>query len=310
VPSEESKILEGFYANLRSTLEECGTLPPPATRAIMDVAMAALPTEPPGVLYSDTSADGVGALWSTPPDSDPNRVILYMHGGGYFCGSTASHRKLTGHLALAAGMPVLSVDYALTPDRPHPAQVDDAATAFRWLRRQGVAAEHIAVAGDSAGGGLCTSVVLRLREGGDELPAAVAPISPWYDLELVGETIVASRGTGDLVGADALEPMAAAFLQGQSPSDPIANPLHADLAGFPPVLIHVGGAESLLSDSQTFGELAKAAGVEVTVVVEPGLPHVFLFGAGRVPEADDAIRRIGSWIREKLHAPERELAAK
>jgi acetyl esterase/lipase len=225
---------------------------------------------------------------------------MYTHGGGYVGGSTVSHRRMTGHLARAAGVRVLSLDYALAPERPHPAASDDALAAFRWLRSQGFSADHVAVAGDSAGGGLCTAVVLRLRDAGEELPAAVMPLSPWYDMELTGESLVRSRGSGEVVSADGLAGMAQAFLQGASARDPIANPLYADLAGFPPVLIHVGAEEALVSDSETFARKAEAAGVDVTLVVEPEMLHVYPFGAGRMPEADDAIGRMASWVRPKL----------
>jgi epsilon-lactone hydrolase len=301
--SPQAKILDDFYANLQTTVEACGELPVVAMRALLDVAMDSMPTEADGVSYSEVEADGVPALRATPPDADPNRVILYTHGGGYFCGSAASQRKFTGHLANASGMEVLSIDYPLAPDDPHPAQVDAALRAYRWLRGQGYAAERIALAGDSAGGGLCTALALKLKEAGEELPAAVMPISPWYDLELVGAGHVASRGTASLLSAESLAGMAMGFLQGQSPQDPIVNPLYADLQGFPPTLLHVGTAEPLLSDAQSFAKRAEAAGADVTLVTGEGLPHIYVvLGAGRVPEADDAISRMGAFAREKLGA--------
>jgi acetyl esterase/lipase len=300
VASTESKIIEDMYDQLSSVLAANPDLPLGVTRAVMDSAMVSMPTEPEGVSYSAVSAGGVKALWCIPAECADGRVIMYTHGGGYIGGSTVSHRRLTGHLARAAGVRVLSLDYALAPERPHPAASDDALAAFRWLREQGFSADHIAVSGDSAGGGLCTAVVLRLREAGEDVPAAVMPLSPWYDLELVGESLVRSRGAGGVVSADGLVNMVKAFLQGASAKDPIANPLYADLAGFPPVLIHVGAREALVSDSETFARNAEAAGVEVTLVVEPDMLHVYPFGAGRMPEADEAIARMASWVRPKL----------
>jgi acetyl esterase/lipase len=262
--------------------------------------MSSVGSEPADVTYADADADGVPALWCIPADHAPDRVILYTHGGGFIGGCPDSHRKLTGHLARAAGVRVLSLDYALAPERAYPAAVEDAVTGYRWLRAQGFEPRHIATAGDSAGGGLCTSVVLRLRDLGEPLPAAVMPLSPWYDMELGAEQMIASRGTPTVANIDGLEQMRAAYLQGAPPNDPIANPLHADLAGFPPVLLHVGGAENLLCDSQAFTEKAQAAGVDITLVVEPEMEHVYQFGAGRMPEADDAIERMAGWIRPKL----------
>jgi cytochrome P450/acetyl esterase/lipase len=270
-------------------------------RALLDVAMDSVAAEPEGVTYRSEVAGDVPALRCIPPGAVADRVILYTHGGGYFCGSAASLRKGAGHLALACGMEVLSIDYDLAPEHPNPAQVDSAVRAFRWLREQGYAANHIAVSGDSAGGGLCTALVLKLRELGEELPAAVMPTSPWYDLELVGERHVASRGTRSLLAAESLEGMAMGLLQGQSPQDPIMNPLYADLTGFPPTLIHVGTGEPLLSDSESFAQRAEAAGVDVTLVVDEDLPHIYvMLGAGRVPEADAALARMGAFARDKL----------
>jgi epsilon-lactone hydrolase len=300
VASTESKIIQDMYDQLGEVLGGNPELPLGVTRAVMDSAMVSVPSEPEGVFYAAVSAGGVNALWCIPVDCADDRVIMYTHGGGYIGGSTVSHRRLTGHLARATGVRVLSLDYALAPERPHPAASHDALTAFRWLRDQGFSPRHIAVSGDSAGGGLCTAVVLRLREAGEDVPAAVMPLSPWYDMELAGESLVSSRGNGDVVSADGLASMAEAFLQGASAKDPIANPLYADLTGFPPVLIHVGGEEALVSDSETFARNAAAAGVDVTLVVEPEMLHVYPFGAGRMPEADEAIARMASWVRPKL----------
>jgi acetyl esterase/lipase len=300
VASAESKIIVDMYDQLAATLGGNPDLPLGITRAVMDSAMVSVASEPEGVTYEGVSAGGVPALWCIPTDFAEGRVIMYTHGGGYIGGSSVSHRRMTGHLALATGVRVLSLDYALAPERPHPAASDDALAAFRWLRDQGISADHIAVSGDSAGGGLCTAVVLRLREAGEDLPAAVMPLSPWYDMELVGEAIVSSRGSGAVVSADGLAGMVEAFLQGASSKDPIANPLYADLTGFPPVLIHTGAAEALVSDSESFARNAEAAGVGVALVVEPEMLHVYPFGAGRMPEADEAIARMASWVRPKL----------
>src|SRR5262249_31700873 len=134
-----------------------------------------LPTaEPAGVHYEEVDAGGVPAIWCRPPGGADDRAIIWTHGGGYVVGSMHSHRKVAGQLAKAAGVPVLVLDYRRAPEHPHPAQVEDAVTAYRWLvGAQGIAPEHIATTGDSAGGGLCTSMVLALRDAGDPLPAAV-----------------------------------------------------------------------------------------------------------------------------------------
>ena len=298
--STESKLLKDAYDGLASVMRAHPDLPIEATRALMNTVMSSVGAEPEDVTYSEVSAGGVPALWCIPAEHAADRVILYTHGGGFISGSADSHRKLTGHLARAAGVRVLSLDYALAPERAYPAAVDDAVTGYRWLLGQGITAEHIATAGDSAGGGLCTSVVLKLRDLGEPLPAAVMPLSPWYDLELTADAMQASRGTGEVVSIDGLEQMRAAYLQGGDPADPITNPMRADLAGFPPVLLHAGGAELLACDAEAFDQRARAAGVDITLFVEPDMEHVYQFGAGRMPEADASIERMASWVGPKL----------
>lgn len=261
-----------------------------------------LPTaEPVGVSYEEVDADGVPAMWCVPEGCASDRVIIWTHGGGYVVGSMHSHRKVAGHLAKAAGVRALVLDYRRAPEHPHPAQVEDAVKAYRWLvRSEAIAPEHIATTGDSAGGGLCTSMVLALRDAGDPLPAAVLPISPFYDMEAKGESIESNAAVDVLVQKEILLAMAGMFLGGGSPTDPLANPLHADPKGLPPMLIQVGGSESLLDDSTRFAAKAKAAGVDCTVEVYPEMQHVFHFLAGRAPEADRAIEAMAEWVRPKL----------
>ena len=195
----------------------------------------------------------------------------------------------------------LVIDYRRAPEHPHPAQVEDAVTSYRWLLGQGVQPGHVATTGDSAGGSLCTSMVLRLRDEGDPLPAAIMPISPWYDMEAKGETLdsradVGRAGpAGRAVGHGDDVPRATAPGHG-----PAGQPAYADPRGLPPMLIQVGDHESLLDDSHRFAAWRADAGVDVTVEVEPEMQHVFHFLAGRAPEADEAIARMAAWVRPKL----------
>lgn len=256
--------------------------------------------EPAGVTYAEVDAGGVPALWCTPEGCATDRVLVYVHGGGYVVGSMHAVRKLAGHLATAAGVRALVVEYRRAPEHPHPAPVEDAVTAYRWVLDQGIRPEHIATSGESAGGGLCTAMVLKLREEGDPLPAAIMPISPWYDMELTGESLDGTVPTDALVNRGLVEVMADLFLGGGSPTDPLASPLHADLTGLPPMLIHVGSGEALVDDTRRFAASAEASGVDVTVEVVPDAQHAFAYSAGRERDADRAIERMGAWVRPKL----------
>jgi epsilon-lactone hydrolase len=298
--SQESAYLAELYTSWVERMAAAPDMDLPTLRSLFEEWH--LPTaEPEGVHYRQVDAGGVPAMWCTPDGAATDRAIIWAHGGGYVVGSMHSHRKVAGHLAKAAGVPVLVLDYRRAPEHPHPAQVDDAVAAYRWLLAdQGLAAEHIATTGDSAGGGLCTSMVLALRDAGDPLPAAIMPLSPFYDMEATGDSVTTNAAADALVQKDILLAMAGMFLGDASPRDPLANPLHADPAGLPPMLIQVGGAETLLDDSTRFAERATAAGVDCTVEVYPDMQHVFHFLAGRAPEADDAIAAMAAWVRPKL----------
>lgn len=259
-----------------------------------------LTDEPGGVDYLEVDAGGVAAMWAVPHACKADRVLLCTHGGGYVCGSMYTHRKLFGHLAKAVGCRALILHYRRAPEHTHPAQVDDAVSAYAWLLAQGIKPAHIATTGDSAGGALSTSVLLGARERGLPLPAAAMPMSPWYDPEGTGKTLVTNDARDCLVKAPVLKGMAGTFLGQASSKDPKANLLCADLAGLPPIYIQVGGDETLLDDSLRFEQRARAAGVDIKVDVFPDMQHVFHFMAGRAPEADDAIRRFAAWVKPKL----------
>ena len=260
-----------------------------------------LTAEPSGVSYDEVDAGGVPAIWCTPEGAAMDRVVIWAHGGGYVVGSMHSHRKATGHLAKAIGGRGLVFDYRRAPDFPHPAQNVDAVAVYRWVLDQGIAPERIATTGDSAGGSLCTSMVLAARDQGLPLPAAIMPTSPWYDKQGTGDSIATNAERDVLVKKDILMGMTALFLgESGSPTDPLADPLHADLAGLPPMLIQVGGDETLLDDSTRMAERARAAGVTVDIEVFPEMQHVFQMMAGNAPEADDAIAKMAAWVRPLL----------
>ena len=263
-------------------------------RAIMIETQA-----PDGVTCTPAEAGGVSAEWSVAAGVDEAKVVLYVHGGGYVMGSAGSHRDVTGRLSKAAGARVLSLNYRLAPEHPFPAPVDDAVAAYRWLLAQGISPGNIAVAGDSAGGGLAIATLLALRDAGEPLPAAGIGISPWVDMEGTGESMTTRAAVDPVVQKEGLLGMAKLYLGDADPKNPLAAPLHADLAGLPPLLLQVGDAETLLDDSTRLAERAHAAGVDVTLKVWDEMPHVWHLFAPILPEGRQAIDEIGSFFQAR-----------
>ncbi|MFE7418063.1 alpha/beta hydrolase [Rhodococcus sp. NPDC057529] len=256
--------------------------------------------EPTGVSYDEIDADGVPSMWCIPTGGATDRAVLYLHGGGFMFWSYHSHRKLAGHLAKAIGAPVLVPDYRRAPRHRAPAQLDDAVTAYHWIRKQGIDPHHIATAGDSAGGNLCIAVALKLRADGEPLPAAIMPISPWLDMELESESLDTNADHDKTVNRAMLETIRRLAVPDDAVSDPLINLLYADPAGLPPILIHVSSHEALLDDSIRFAVNARSAGVDMTVEIEHEMQHIYPCLAGRAPEADRAIARMGTWVRPLL----------
>ncbi|MEU3269570.1 alpha/beta hydrolase [Saccharomonospora sp. NPDC006951] len=297
--SESSERLTELYRSLAARMAECPDMDLATMRDLFE-ELHVVTREPENVCYAETDVNGVPALWCVPKECAVDRVLLYFHGGGFMVGSMYLHRKLAGHLASAVGARALVLNYRLAPEHPFPAQIEDGVTAYRWLLGQGIPARQIASVGDSAGGNLCTTVVLRLRELGLPLPAAIAPMSPWYDLTLSSETLETNAPLDAVVQKPILEGMRAALLGSVRPDDPRINPLWADLRGLPPMLIHTGGHETLLDDTHRFAEHAERAGVSVSVQIVPEMQHDFTLLAGHAPEADNAIRVMGEWMRERI----------
>ncbi len=275
-------VVGGDVAERRAGLERMTAAPLPA-----DVS-----SEP-------VSADGVPAEWVVAEGADPGRALLYLHGGGYVIGSIATHRDLAARLSRATGARVLVVDYRLAPEHPHPAAVDDAVRAFRWLVEQGLDPRRVAIAGDSAGGGLTVATLVALRDAGDALPAAGVCLSPWTDLACEGGSMDTHDHRDPMVRPEGLREMAAMYLGGLPASTPLASPVHAELAGLPPLLVQVGTAEVLLDDSTRLADRARAAGVEVELDVWDDMVHVFQAFAAILPEGREAIERIGAFVRER-----------
>ena len=275
----------------------------PATLAQRRVAFVPgdrLHPVPDDVQVTEVTAGGVPAHWLTAPGAGPGRVLLFLHGGGYELGSLRSDGELAARLGRASGMRVLFPEYRLAPEHPFPAAIDDVLAAWRWLRTQGLDAASLAVAGDSAGGGLAAALLVATRDAGQALPAAAVLMSPTVDLTSSGASMT-ERADQDPISTPAmLRQFAAGYLAGADPTTLLASPLFASLAGLPPLLIQVGTADLLLSDSERLAAAAAQAGVDVTLQVGEGLPHVYQLLLG-TPEAAAATEQIGKFLRARVH---------
>lgn len=285
-----------FY--LRHTFKR--RLDPNATAADLRANVAALvrgmPRPPRGVTVTKTSAGGVPAEWVAAPEAVEGRTILYFHGGGYASGSPDSVRDLVWRLSAAARARVLVLDYRLAPEHPFPAAIEDGTSAYRHLLSTGVAPASIAFAGDSAGGGLALGTLVRLRDEGAPMPAAVCAFSPWTDLAITGASAETNRDADPMVRVEAIRVGVLWYLGSTPADDPCASPLYADVRGLPPALLHVGSTEVLLDDSVRLAERMRAANVDVTLKIWPDMPHVFHGFALFLPEAREAIAEAGQFI--------------
>lgn len=269
-------------------------------RAGSEAALETIGTMPDGVHIEEADVAGLSALWCRPKGAPTDSVVLYFHGGGYVLQSARSHRKLTSHLAVQANCNVLSVNYRLAPEHAHPAAVDDALAAYRWLQSNGFAPARIAVSGDSAGGGLAVALLLAAKRESLAQPAGAVVFSPWVDLEGTGASMDSKADVDLMVQRHALQLMASMFLAGASADDPLAAPLHGDLAGLAPLYVQVGGDETLLDDSTRLAVKAAHSGVKVRLDVFPEMQHVFQAAVGMIPEATDAVAKAGHWLRQIL----------
>ena len=248
--------------------------------------------------YKRVNAGGVTAEWVTAEGAPESRVVLYLHGGGYIIGSTRTHRPLMAELSRASSARVLGLDYRLAPEHPFPAPIEDAVAAYRWLLNEGYDPARIAVAGDSAGGGLTVAALVQIRYVGLPMPGAAVCISPWVDMEGLGESMETRADADPMVGKEGLLLSAKTYLGGSDPRAPLAAPLYADLRGLPPMLIQVGDAEVLLDDSTRLAGIAREAGVHVEMDVWDDMIHVWHLFAPILPEGRQALSQAGEFIKK------------
>jgi acetyl esterase/lipase len=252
---------------------------------------------PQDVRVEPESADGVPAEWTQTPGCNRDRVILFLHGGGYVSGSLQSHRTMLAQAGREARARTLALGYRLAPEHPFPAALNDAMAGYRFLLQQGCAPERIAVAGESAGGGLAASLLLSLRDAGLPLPACAWLSSPWVDLALQGETMTSRAAADPLIQKAYLQELAAAYLNGADPAEKLASPLYADLRGLPPLLIQVGSAETLLDDAVRFARAAGLADVRVALEVWPEMIHAWHLFHQQLGEGRRALAEVGTFMR-------------
>lgn len=263
-------------------------------------AEARLLVLPKGSHFTPADMGGMKAEWMEMPRVAQDRVLLLLHGGGYNAGSPRTHRKFAALLSRAAHMRVITPDYRLAPEHVFPAAVKDALKAYGWLLEQGFTEDKIVVAGDSAGGGLALSMMLALREARAKLPRMAILMSPWTDLGVSSPSYERKRKLDPVITKEGLAEAGRWYAGDRSLSDPMASPLFADPSGLPPLLIHVGGDETMLDDSRIFSERAKAAGVDVTYREFPEMWHVHHHGAPDVPESVQAFNEISAFIRSQF----------
>ncbi|MBV8188747.1 MAG: alpha/beta hydrolase [Alphaproteobacteria bacterium] len=253
----------------------------------------------PDAKCEKVDAGGVPAEWVAAPGFDPDRAVLYLHGGGYAIGSINTHRRLAYDLSAACGARFLVIDYRLAPEHPFPAAVEDATKAWRWLIAQGFDTRRLAIAGDSAGGGLTIATLVNLRDQKLGLPACAVALSPWIDLEGIGTSMTMRAAQDPMVQKDGLLWMSGMYLNGKDARTPLAAPLHADLKGLPPVLVQAGTAETLLDDATRLAEKLHAAGGEVKLSIWANMLHVFPLFAPVLSEGREGCVEIGTYIRSK-----------
>jgi epsilon-lactone hydrolase len=280
----------------------------PTLRATFNELMARIPV-PDDVQQSPTTIGGVGAIEvsvrGADADADGDGVILYFHGGVYVIGTAAATVPLVGDLARRTGTRAITLDYRLAPEHPYPAAVADAQDAYQGLLEQGVDAGQIALAGESAGGGLAVATLLALRDADIPLPSCAFLMSPYADLTLSGDSIADREAVDRTLTPDGLRLRIPDYVAGADASDPLISPVFADLTGLPPLLIQVGSNEILLSDALRLAERAAMADVTVTLDVTDSVPHVFQAFAAMLDEADAALDRASTFLRTNLADTER-----
>lgn len=255
------------------------------------------------VEFMAVDVKGMQGEYSIVPGSDPSRILMFFHGGGYCSGSIVSHRRLVTEAGRAAKMRTLAIQYRLAPEHPFPAAYDDALSAWRFLQDQKLAPADIAIGGDSAGAGLALGLITRLRDAREEVPSCAWLISPWTDLTMSGSTLSTKAAVDPLIHKEYLSELANAYLPaGIDRKDPRVSPLYGDFRNFPPLLIQVGSDETLLDDSTRLAARAGGADVAVTLEIWRHMIHAWSLWNAHLEDGRRAIAKAGAFIREQIEA--------
>ena len=293
-----SKEMENVISMLKGFQKSVKDVNIPTIRAGMD-QLAALGKLPKDVKCKPVIAGSVPAEWITTPNTESQKVVLYLHGGGYVAGSIASYRDLVARISRLSKARILILEYHLAPEYPFPNALEDAVAAYNWLiSAEKIDPNNIIIAGDSAGGGLTLATLIKLHAEGVSLPVAAVCLSPWTDLAGTGESLKIKVEVDPFISPEMFEISARAYLGTTYPKNPLASPLYADLHGLPPLLIQVGTSEVLLDDSVRFAERAKAAGVDVRLEVWKDMIHIFAIFAVFAPESRHGIEQISEFIQK------------
>ncbi len=287
-----TKYIASRKFNSRRTIEEM--------RNTMDV-LAKLTGFPSNARAEKINIKDIPAEWIYRDDAPENRAILFLHGGGYCLCSSDTHRELAAHISIESDTRVIFPNYRLAPENPYPAALEDSVMAYQWLLEKGFSPENIALAGDSAGGGLSIAAAVWLREKGIPLPSSITCISPWADLGMTGDSIKVNSGTDPMLNLPLLELMASNYIGKDNPQNPFISPIYADLKGLPPILIHSGSDEILLDDSKRLAERAKSFETDVTLKIYEKMWHVWHLFMRVMPESRIAIQETGSFIKKHFN---------
>ncbi|KAK3675423.1 hypothetical protein LTR78_004506 [Recurvomyces mirabilis] len=302
-PSNEAEYLVNLFKTISQITPSDGNVA--LERATYESVTTAA-SEVPDVSYEDIKISGVQrgpAKLVKPVGASKKHAILFMHGGGYSFGSLDSHRKLCAHLAHSCNTLALMVDYRLTPEHPYPAALDDCVAAYEWLIKQGFEGKNVITCGDSCGGGLTTTVSLKVLRDSLPRPGAAISLSPWYDVACKDSPSLTKAKNDALGTMEGMYKIRDRYCVGVDPSDPLISATSAsteELSKLQPHWISCAGYDMLLDDGVRMAEKLQKAGVETVLKVQPEMQHVFEFMAGRAPESDASIKEIGAWVRKTV----------
>jgi len=256
---------------------------------------------PKNIKYKSVVAGNVNAEWITCGEVNENRIFMFMHGGGYYRGSIAATRATVARISAEAKIKCLSIDYRLAPEHPFPAAINDTYSAYEWLVNEGINPEHIIVSGQSAGGGLCLALLLKIKDKNFSQPKGAVALSPWTDLYQTGKTMVTNEKIDPIISKKYLDRFAKLYFPDSYNMSYLASPIIGELSGLPDILIQVGSAETMLDDSKRFYKKAKKANVNVKLEIWEDMFHGWHSNAHILNDADKAIKNIGIFCRNVLH---------